>query len=130
MLEIRLIALFAISAAVILINGVILIKSCHTRKNDCILLLPITNENEDIELIVRKLVYKLADEQPEATVVLINFNADSEKIRIFEKLMEHSCSYTIINYEKSSENICNIIESVLYWKCIFSNRMVKQYGWK
>ena len=114
MLEIRLIALFAISAAVILINGIILIKTCHTRKNNFFLILPVTNETEDIELVVRKLVYKVADEYPEVTVLLINFNADEEKIRIFEKLMEHSCGYTIINYEKSTENICNIIESVLY----------------
>lgn len=114
MLEIRLIALFAISVAVILINGVILIKSCHTYKSNCKLIVPISNETEDIELIVRTLVYKLADECPEATVLLINFNADSEKIRIFEKLMEHSCNYIIINCEKSSENVCNIAESVLY----------------
>ena len=114
MLEIRLIALFAISVTVIFINGVILIKSCHTYKSSCKLLVPVTNKTEDIELIVRTLVYKLADEYPEATVLLINFNADSEKIRIFEKLMEHSCNYTIINCEKSSENVCNIAESVLY----------------
>ena len=114
MLEIRLIALFAISAAVILINGIILIKSCHTYKSSCKLIIPVTNETEDIELIVRTLVYKLAEECPEATVLLINFNADSEKIRIFEKLMERSCQYTIVNCEKSSENICNIAESVIY----------------
>lgn len=114
MLEIRLIILFAVSFAVILINGVILIKSCSTRKNNCVLLIPVTKETEDIELVVRTLVYKLADEYPKATVVLVNFNADDEKIQIFRKLMEHSCNYTIINYEKSPENICNIIESVLY----------------
>lgn len=114
MLEIQLIALFTISATVILFNGLILIKSCHTYKSSCKLIIPITNETEDIELIVRTLVYKLADECPEASVLLINFNADSEKIRIFEKLMEHSCNYTIINCEKSSENVCNIEESVLY----------------
>lgn len=114
MLEIQLIALFTISAAVILINGIILIKSCHTYKSNCKLIVPISNETEDIELIVRTLVYKLADECPEATILLINFNADSEKIRIFEKLMEHSCNYTIINCEKSSENVCNTAESVLY----------------
>lgn len=114
MLEIRLIALFVISAAVILINGVILIKSCRTYKSICKLIIPVTNETEDIELIVRTLVYKLADECPEATVVLININADSEKICIFEKLMERSCNYTIINCEKSSENVCNIVESMIY----------------
>lgn len=114
MLEIRLIALFAISVALIFINGIILVKSCNTYKSSCKLIIPITNETEDIELIVRTLVYKFADECPEASVVLINFNADGEKIRIFEKLMEHSCKYTIINYEKSSENVCNIIESMLY----------------
>lgn len=114
MLEIRLITLFIISATVILFNGLILIKSCRTYKSNCKLIIPVTNETEDIELIVRTLVYKLADEYPEATVLLINFNADSEKIRIFEKLMERSCKYTIVNYEKSSENICNMAESVLY----------------
>ncbi len=114
MLEIRLISLFAISAAVILINGVILINSCYTYKRNCKLIVPVTSETEDIELIVRTLVYKLADECPEVTVLLINFNADNEKIRIFEKLMEHSCNYTIINYEKSSENVCNIVESMIY----------------
>ena len=114
MLEIQLIALFTISATVILFNGLILIKSCRTYKSNCKLIIPVTNETEDIEFIVRTLVYKLADEYPEATVLLINFNADSEKIRIFEKLMERSCKYTIINYEKSSENICNMAESVLY----------------
>lgn len=114
MLEIRLIALFVVSAAVILVNGIILIKSCHTQKNKCTLIIPITNETDDIELIVRTLVYKLADECHDAAVILVNINADSEKIKIFEKLMEHSCNYTIIKQEKSSENICNIIESMLY----------------
>lgn len=114
MLEIQLIALFAISVVVIFINGLILIKSCNTYKSSCKLIIPITNETEDIELIVRTLVYKFADECPKASVVLINVNADSEKIRIFEKLMERSCNYSIINNEKSSENICNIVESVLY----------------
>lgn len=114
MLEIRLVTLLAISAAVIFINGVIFIKFCHTYKSKCKLIIPITNKTEDIELIVRTIVYKLADEYPEATVLLINFNADSEKIRIFEKLMENSCDYTIINSEKSSENICKIIDNMLY----------------
>lgn len=108
MLEIRLIALLAISVAVIFINGVILIKSCHTYKSTCKLIIPITNKTEDIEFIVRTLIYKVADEYPEAIVLLINFNADIEKIYIFEKLMERSCNYTIIDSQKSSENICNI----------------------
>lgn len=114
MLEFRLITLFAVSAAVILVNGIILIKSCRTSKNSCKLIITVTKETEDIELIVRTLVYKLADKCPDISVVLINADADSEKISIFEKLMEHSCDYTIIKYQKSSENICNIIESMLY----------------
>lgn len=97
MLEIRLIALLAISVAVIFINGVILIKSCHTYKSTCKLIIPITNKTEDIEFIVRTLIYKVADEYPEAIVLLINYNADIEKIYIFEKLMERSCNYTIID---------------------------------
>ncbi len=114
MLEMRLIALFAVSAAVILFNGIIIIKSCPTQKNSCKLTITATKEMEDIEWIVRTLVYKLVDKYPDILVVLIDIDADREKIYIFEKLMEKSCNYTIIKFEKNSENICNVIESMLY----------------
>ncbi len=114
MLEIQLIALFVIACSVIIINGIICVKSCRTRKYKCVMLIPITDKTENIELIVRKLVYSFAENCPETEVVLVNFNADDEKIMIFEKLMESRCSYTIINSEKCSENICNIIESMVY----------------
>ncbi len=114
MLEIYLIILFVVSFLVILVNWIIVANSCCTGKSACILILPVTNETEDIELIVRKTVYKVAESYPEITVALINYNADNEKILIFKKLMENFCKYTIINSEKSSENICNIIENVIY----------------
>ena len=60
----------------------------------------LTKETEDIELIVRTLVYKLTEKYPDISVVLINADADSEKLAIFEKLMENSCNYKIIKQEK------------------------------
>lgn len=114
MLEIQLMMLFIISLAVIIINGIVIIRNYHTPKKNYILIVPLSKDSEDIELIVRKVIYKLANEYPEAIVVLVNFNADEEKIQIFKKLMKHSCKYIIVNCEKSSENVCNIIESVIY----------------
>lgn len=116
MLEIQLWLIFGTCAAIILINGLVIVKSVKSivQKPNVILIIPVTENTEDMEFIVRNCVYRFAEEYPETMVILINFGAKEEDIRIFEKLMEYSCRYKIINSEECSENICKLIDSVIY----------------
>ncbi len=116
MLEIRLLLIFLACAALIFINGLAAINSVsyNMKKSGVLLFIPVTKNTADLEFIVRNCVFRLAEEYPETIVILLNFSSDSENIRIFEKLMTCSCKYTIINSEECSENICKIIDSVIY----------------
>ncbi|MGN0675245.1 MAG: hypothetical protein ACI4KG_05805 [Oscillospiraceae bacterium] len=87
--------------------------SCNMKKSGVLLFIPVTQNTLDLEFIVRNCVFRLAEEYPETTVILINFSSDIENIRIFEKLMICSCKYIIINSEECSENICKIIDNMI-----------------
>lgn len=115
MLEIRLLLLFGICLAAVLINGLVIVKFCFSgvRETVPIVVVPLTEDMETPEFIVRNLVYRIAERCPEAVVAAVNLGADSETLRIFEKLMERSCRYEIIDAEECSENICKILENMI-----------------
>lgn len=114
MLETKLFILFGICLAAVLINGFVIIKfyTSGNRGVVPIIAVPLTKELEP-EFIVRNFVYRIAEECPETIVAAINFGAEDENIRIFEKLMEHSCRYEIIDSENCSESICRILRDIV-----------------
>ncbi|MDE6764103.1 MAG: hypothetical protein K2J73_10565 [Oscillospiraceae bacterium] len=110
MLETKLLLLFGICLAVVLINGFVIVKfySNGSRETVPVIIIPLTSSMGTPEFIVRNCVYQIAEKYPETIVAAINFGVDNETIHIFEKLMKHSCQYEIINSEDCSENICKI----------------------
>ncbi len=115
MLEYRLLLLFGACAAVVLISGLVIVKFYRGAEKPCcpIVMVPLTPGAENLEFIVRNCVYSAAEKCPETLAVAIDFGADRETVRIFEKLMEHSCRYEIINSEECYENICKIMQNML-----------------
>lgn len=115
MLEIKLLLLFGICLAAVLINGLVIVKfyASGNREAVPVVVVPLTRNMETPEFIVRNCVYKIAERCPETIVAAVNFDADRESLNIFEKLMEHSCRYELIDAEDCSENICNILGSLI-----------------
>lgn len=115
MLETKLLLLFGICLAVIIISGFVIIKfySYGNRETVPIIIIPLTSDMETPEFIVRNCVYRIAEKCPETIVTAVDFGANSETLHIFEKLMEHSCRYEIINSEECSENICKIFGNII-----------------
>lgn len=118
MLEAKLLILFGICLATVMINGFVIVKFYYngSRETVPVIIVPLTPDMETPEFIVRNCVYQLAERCPETIVAAINFGADNETVHIFEKLMEHSCRYEIINSEECSENICKIYGSMVQWE--------------
>lgn len=115
MLEIKLIVIFSVCTAFLLIYGIISVKSVCKAENKfkiCIML-PVGADTADIEFLVRSCVYRAAEEYPEAVAVLYDMGAREETIRIFERLMQHKCRYYVVNSQDSKENVCKIIDSVV-----------------
>ncbi len=113
MLEIRLLSLLIICVATLVIGGIIAVRS-YKNCGKCCIVIPVTADSENIELVLRETALKFVRAYPETEVLLINFSADPEKILICERLLGNSCKYSVINSEKTSENICNIMQSVVY----------------
>ncbi|MBD5146256.1 MAG: hypothetical protein HDT21_10185 [Ruminococcus sp.] len=115
MLEIRLFTLFAVCLAAVLINGFVIIKfySDENRETVPVVIVPLTPNMDTPEFIVRNCVYRIAERCPETIAAAVDFGADSETLRIFEKLMERSCRYEIINAEECPEKIFGILENML-----------------
>lgn len=111
MLETKLLLLFGICLAAVLINGLVIVKfyKAGSREAVPVVVVPLTKNMETPEFIVRKCVYRIAERCPETIVAVVNFGADSETLNIFEKLMEHSCRYEIIDAENCLESICKIL---------------------
>lgn len=111
MLETKLLLLFGICLAAVLINGLVIVKfyAAGNREAVPVVVVPLTKNMETPEFIVRNCVYKIAERCPETIVAAVDFGADSETLNIFEKLMEHSCRYEIIDAEDCSESICKIL---------------------
>lgn len=115
MLEYQLLLLFGVCAAVVLISGFIIVKFYRGAEKPCcpVIAIPLTPDKANVEFIVRNCVYPVADKCPEALVMVIDFGAEIETIRVFEKLMYKSCRYEIINSEECSENICKIMKDMI-----------------
>lgn len=115
MLETKLLLLFGICLAAVLINGLVIVKfyKAGSREAVPVVVVPLTKNMETPEFIVRNCVYRIAERCPETIVAVVNFGADSETLNIFEKLMEHSCRYEIIDAEICSESICKIMEDTV-----------------
>ena len=115
MLETKLLLLFGICLAVVLINGFVIVKfySNGNRETVPVIIVPLTPNMETPEFIVRNCIYKIAEKCPETIVAAVNFGAGDETVHIFEKLMEHSCRYEIINSHDCSDDICKILESMV-----------------
>lgn len=111
MLETKLLLLFGICFAAVLINGLVIVKfyKAGSREAVPVVVVLLTKNMETPEFIVRNCVYRIAERCPETIVAVVNFGADSETLNIFEKLMEHSCRYEIIDAENCSESICKIL---------------------
>lgn len=115
MLEYKLLLLFGVCAAFILLSGLVIVIFYRGAEKAVgpIITITLLPEMENLEFIVRNCVYPLAEKCPEAMAAAIDLGADSETIHIFERLMEHSCRYEIIDSEECSENICKIMKDML-----------------
>ncbi len=115
MLETKLLLLFGICFAAVLINGLVIVKfyAAGSKGAVPVVVVPLTENMETPEFIVRNCVYNIAERCPETIVAAVDFGADSETLNIFEKLMEHSCRYEIIDSEDCSENICKIFGNLI-----------------
>lgn len=101
MLEIRLIVIFAVCAALLTVSGIIIAGSRDDGKAPHVfLVLPVTENTQDIEFLVRECVYKAAELYPQTVVLLCDYGADKDTIRVFEKLMRFSCKYYILDRQK------------------------------
>ncbi len=111
MLETKLLLLFGICLAAVLINGLVIVKfyKAGSREAVPVVVVPLTRNMETPEFIVRNCVYRIAERCPETIVAAVDFGADSETLSIFKKLMEHSCRYEVIDSENCSESICKIL---------------------
>lgn len=99
MLEMQLIAIFFACTAFLVISGVIIVNSANPAEIDprVLILLPVGKNTSDIEFIVRECIYKAAGEYPQPLILLCDFGAEEDTVRIFEKLMESSCNYFILD---------------------------------
>lgn len=115
MLEIKLIAVFAVCTAFLLIYGIISVKSvCKSgNKFKICIVMPVGADTADIEFLVRSCIYRAAEEYPEAAAVLYDMGAKDETIRIFERLMQYKCRYYVVNSHDSKENVCKITNNVI-----------------
>lgn len=115
MLEIKLLTIFALCTAFLTVSGIIIVKYAEKNKSDprIFIMLPVSKSTSDIEFLVRRCIYKAAEQYPETAVILCNYGADDETIYIFEKLMSGFCKYYVADAENSEENVCKIINNMV-----------------
>ena len=102
MLEMHLTAVFLGCVLFLLAMGVYAVKTAGGTEGSpgIIILLPVGKDTSDIEFVVRECVYKAAEEYPETVTLLCDLGADEDTLRIFEKLMQFSCSYYIVDHRR------------------------------
>lgn len=115
MLEIRLIAIFALCAAFLTVSGIIAVSAAGKAELSprIFIVLPVSKATSDIEFLVRSCVYKAAEQYPEAVVLMCDHGAGEDTVCIFERLMRRSCKYYVINPRNCEENVCKIINSMV-----------------
>lgn len=115
MLEIKLLAIFVLCILFLAIGCVIAVKSAGKAAESpkIVIMLPVNANTQDVEFIVRNYIYKAAEQYPETAVILCNYGAGEETVRIFEKLMKNFCKYYVADGENSEENVCKIINNMV-----------------
>lgn len=115
MVGIQLIAIFFACTFFLIVSGLIIINS----EGSCgylprvFIILPVNEKTSDIEFIVRSYIYAVSEQYPESAIMLCDNGADSDTIRVFEKLMDGFCRYCIIKQEDNEENICKILNDMI-----------------
>ena len=106
MLEVKLIAIFFVCTAFLIISGIIIVRSAGKAENSprIFMILPVGKNTSDIEFIVRDYIYKAAGKYPETMILFCDLGADKDTVYIFEKLMEFSCNYFIMDYSDLGQN--------------------------
>lgn len=115
MIEIKLLTIFALCTAFLLVSGIIIVRYAGSSEivPRIFIVLPVSKSTTDIEFLVRNCIYKAAEQYPEAAVILCNYGADNETIYIFERLMRDFCKYYVADAQNSEENVCKIINNMV-----------------
>ncbi len=115
MLEIKLLTIFVLCTAFLLVSGIVIVKYAGSSDTDTriFIMLPVSKSTTDIEFLVRNCIYKAAEHYPETAVILCNYGADNETVYIFERLMRDLCKYYVADAENSEENVCKIINNMV-----------------
>ncbi len=91
-------AVFLSCAAILIINGIYAVRTAGEREFPrAFLILPVYDDTSDIEFIVRQYIYKVVGQYPDVLIIFYDMGADSDTIRIFERLMEPVGGYCIVN---------------------------------
>ncbi len=92
------IAVFLTCAAILVINGIYAVRSSERSGHlpRIYFVLPVRENTCDIEFMVRQYIYKAAEEYPETVIIVYNMGAGKDTLEIFERLMEYSCQYYIV----------------------------------
>lgn len=115
MLEIKLLTIFVLCILFLAAVGVIAVKSAEKSAGSpkIIIMLPVNANTQDVEFVVRNYIYKTAEQYPETAVILCNYGAEEETVRIFEKLMDGVGKYYVTDVQNSEENVCKIISNMV-----------------
>ncbi len=92
------IAVFLTCSAILVINGIYAVRASESSGllPRIYFVLPVQENTSDIEFIVRKYIYKAAEQYPETVIIFYNMGAEEDTVKIFERLMEFSCRYYIV----------------------------------
>ncbi|MCM1327854.1 MAG: hypothetical protein NC253_00300 [Ruminococcus sp.] len=115
MIELQLLAIFALCTAALVIFGITAVKQAEKNGSEprIFIVLPAGKNTADIEFLVRSCIYRAAEQYPQAVALLCDYGAEEETVRIFEKLMEGVCEYYVADRENSAENVCKIIKNMV-----------------
>ena len=107
MLEIQLIVIFFACTLFLVVSSISVVRASDNAESSprIYMVLPVGKNTSDIEFIVRDYIYKAAGKYPETMILLCDFGADKDTVYIFEKLMQFSCNYFIVDYSSSDDQI-------------------------
>lgn len=109
MLEIKLTVLFLVCLTAALIFLLIIIKDDYIDSSDrkSYFILPIAANTDNIEIIIRNVVFKAFEYYDDPYVVFVDYGASDDVKEIINVLMRNFENYTVIKY--SDELMQNII---------------------
>ncbi len=101
MVEIKLVLLFIFC---IVSSAVFLICVIRSKVNPCgnppCLIVPVTADMENIEIIVREVILKAAVNYKAVRFILLDYGADKEQFFIFDKAVNGMVDYCIVKSER------------------------------